>query len=180
MFDKIDDFFSDLKSEIANLERENYKLKRKLEELQKEKEQPKQKNKKWVPQIDGVYYMVDNGGGIQELDWEDMEYDQWRLSQGNCFETEEQAEQYLENLKTKAELKALADELNGDEVIDWIDESQKKFNIYYDYAMFELRQKEMCDNRSQGTIYCLDSKFLKEAIDRIGEERLIEMIKAGV
>jgi hypothetical protein len=28
-------------------------------------------------------------------------------------------------------------------------------------------------------IYCLDDKFLEKAVDRIGKERLINMIKEG-
>jgi hypothetical protein len=175
MFDKIDDFVSDLKSEIANLERENYRLKRKLEELQKEKD-----NKEWQPEIEQNYFYIDSCGDVENCGYSMSYIDKWRLKQGNCFKTHEQAKKHLENLKTKAELKALADELNGKEMIDWNNEEQEKFCIVYVPSRNTLENHIGCFYKIQGAVYCLDEDFSEKAIEHIGKQRLIDMIRSGV
>ena len=101
-------------------------------------------------------------------------------SQGNCFKTEQEAKEQSENLKTKAELRALAEELNGDEVIDWSNAVQYKYCIDYLDAEGCLSFNRSTVYKLQGVIYCLVSNFRVKAIERIGEERLIKMIKSGV
>jgi hypothetical protein len=178
MFDKIDDFVSDLKSEIANLERENYKLKRKLEELQDEKD--KVENKKWIPKEGEKYYFATHFGVVGVAIYEGASGDEWCIEQGNYFRSENEAELYLENLKTKAELKVLADELNGGNVIDWNDFHQEKYYLICDVYNNRIDDSSCETCMISGNVYCLDANFLKTAIECIGEKRLIDMIKAGV
>jgi hypothetical protein len=175
-FTKLDDLFSDLKSEVSGLMQENCSLKRKLEKLQGEKDRVE--NKKWQPKPNDAYWYIGDDGEIFTDIGADISTD-WRLSQGNVFATEEQAEQYLENLKTKAELRKLADELNGDRVIDWENSHQDKYYLIY-YPMTEHIEGALADDISCGNIYCIDSDFMEKAIERIGEQRLMDMIKAGV
>jgi hypothetical protein len=175
MFDKIDDFVSDLKSEFANLERENYKLKRKIEELQKEKE-----NKNWKPEERKIYYYVNSLGKIFGEHYVKAPADLWRHLNGNFFKNKYEAEKYIKNIKTKGELRELANELNGERKVDWDDGEQKKYYIYYNYSTHQLISVYDNVRRDQGTIYCSDKNFLNKAIERIGEEKLINIIKEGV
>lgn len=153
-------------------------LEQKYEELGKEIEKLKneKKGKRWKPDCGEEYY-VGLFGSVCKLKWNNCPEDNYLYSQGNCFKTRHEAEEHLENLKTKAELRALAEELNGDEVIDWNDGEQWKYCIFY---TSRIASDERCTCQSQGAIYCLDPDFLDKAIKRIGEERLIKMIKSGV
>mgnify|MGYP000816198308 FL=1 len=154
-------------------------LEKKYEELGKEIEKLKnqKKGKRWKPDCGEEYYFIGLFGGVCEFSWNNCPQDNYLYSQGNCFKTRHEAEEHLENLKTKAELRALAEELNGDEVIDWNDGEQWKYCIFY---TSRIASDERCTCQSQGAIYCLDPDFLDKAIKRIGEERLIKMIKSGV
>ena len=156
-------------------------LEQKYEELGKEIEKLKneKKGKRWKPDKNDDYYVIRHGRIIFDCN-KIQEVTDWDYSQGNCFQTKEEAEEYLENLKTKAELRALAEELNGDEVIDWSNAEQYKYCINYLDAEGCLSFNRSTVYKLQGVIYCLVSNFRVKAIERIGEERLIKMIKSGV
>ena len=156
-------------------------LEKKYEELGKEIEKLKneKKGKRWKPDKNDDYYVIRHGRIMFDCN-KIQKVTDWDYSQGNCFKTRHEAEEHLENLKTKAELRALAEELNGDEVIDWNDGEQWKYCIFYTSRGNYIDRDEMCTCQNQGATYCLDPDFLDKAIERIGEERLIKMIKSGV
>lgn len=97
---------------------------------------------------------------------------------GNCFKSEQEAEEYKENLLTKQQLKDLALELNNGVEIDWENENQKKY--YLEYGCYSLDYDITYSYINLGQIYCLNEDFLKIAKDRIGEEKIIKLIKSGV
>jgi hypothetical protein len=175
-FTKLDDLFSDLKSEVSGLMQENCSLKRKLEKLQGEKEL--KQNKKWQPKPNDAYWYIGDDGEIFTDIGADISTD-WRLSQGNVFATEEEAKQHLENLKAKGELKQLADELNGVNPNDW-EVITCKYYIYWNMETKQLEQDYDFEEQSLGVIYCDEIHFLDRAIQRIGRQRLIELIRSGV
>lgn len=160
---------------LQELEQKYEELGREIEKLKNQK-----KGKRWKPAPCEKYYSISAAGYIKDLSWGNDSTDRYLYSQNNCFQTKEEAEEHLENLKTKAELRALAEELNGDEVIDWEDGEQWKYCIFYTSRGNYIDSDEMCACQSQGAIYCLDPTFKDKAIERIGEERLIKMIKSGV
>lgn len=137
-------------------------------------------NEEWIPKIDETYYYITHFGKVHAAINIDTYGDEWCIGQRNCFKTKEQAEEYRENIKTKIELKALADELNGSEVIDWNDTLQSKFYIFYKHNIDTLDFYTASIYQPQGCIYCLNRNFFNEAIKRIGAQRLINMIKSGV
>jgi hypothetical protein len=145
-----------------------------------EKLKGKQENKKWKLERGIKYYFATHFGVVGTAIYEDSSGDKWCIQQGNCFQTEEQAEQYLENLKTKAELRALADELNGDRIIDWEHYNPTKYSIMYDYGLKTISLGTTATSQDADVIYCLDENFADIASERIGEKRIINMIKAGV
>ena len=126
------------------------------------------------------YYIIGDNGSIYSIEWLNSAADLFRFKTGNCFKTEQEAEEYKENLLTKQALKDLALELNNGVEIDWEGYKQEKYYIYY------LNYKEKCLNQyysytvQQACINCLDENFLTIAKDRIGEEKLIKLIKSGV
>lgn len=157
-------------------------LEQKYEELGKEIEKLKneKKGKRWKPDKGEEYYFVSHFGDTHCTTWLDANSDNFRYQQDNCFTTEKKAQEHLENLKTKGELRVLAEELNGGEVINWETLCQYKYHLYCDNRKDNLEQDYNNQFQKQGIIYCLDPDFKDKAIDRIGEERLIKMIKAGV
>jgi hypothetical protein len=161
-------------SDLTEIKQQLQQLQEKINDLEKKLE-----NTKWQPKPKEEYWYIGDDGNIF-ISLRDNIDSEWRISQNNVFETEEHAKQYRKNLKTKVELKALADELNGEEVIDWSNLNQDKY--YLIYAVYNNRigysTSELC--MISGNVYCLDENFKTKAIERIGEQRLIDMIKAGV
>ena len=133
-----------------------------------------------MPEYQEIYYFFNSDGKIIRTYWYETESDIFRFNIGNCFKTEQEAEEYKENLLTKQALKDLALELNNGVEIDWSDENQNKYVItfYNDLKMLNCYKNSF--NKDLGQIYCLDYQFLTIATVRIGKEKLIKLIKSGV
>lgn len=158
-------------------------LKQKIEELEKEVNSPEfegiKKGVRQMPEYGKKYFFVNSRGYIDYKFWEKIETDLFRFNTGNCFKTEQEAEEYKENLLTKQALKDLALELNDGVEIDWDDDNQPKFYINYYSLSMELSQD--FSKTIRGTdIVCLNKNFIDIAKARIGEEKLIKLIKSGV
>ena len=131
-----------------------------------------------IPEMRDEYYYLNTFGEVSCSDWMADETDLFRFNSGNCFKTEQEVEKYKENLLTRQALKDLALELNNEVEIDWGDYNCKYY-IRYDYTTEELGEN-YAYSYGRLDIYCLDRNFLAIAKDRIGEEKLIKLIKSGV
>ena len=131
------------------------------------------------PEDGEKYFFVNSRGYIDYKFCEEIETDLFRFNTGNCFKTEQEAEDCKENLLTKQALKDLALELNNGVEIDWKSHKQEKYYIYFDYGKMGLNQYYSY-MAQQACINCLNENFLTIAKDRIGEEKLIKLIKSGV
>jgi hypothetical protein len=179
MIEEIKQSLEKIYSEFEKLENEKNTLTSELN-IVKDKVFNERKQKTLNPTEDkDYYYYIGSCGDVCKAVLLNCPTVHWRMRQGNYFKSSEEAQQYLEKLKTKAELKAVADELNGDTEIDWNDLVQDKYCIYYNFSTKRLCT---CNNFAQeiGQIYCLDEYFVDKAIERIGERQLIEMIRSGV
>ena len=159
-------------------------LKQKIEELEKEVNFPEfdevKKGVRQKPECGVVYFYLKHDGYIGSTHWGIEDTDLFRFNTGNCFKTKQEVEEYKENLLTKQALKDLALELNNGVEIDWEDDNTK-YSIYIQTdSDIKLNQCDCFDYIDLGQIYCLDSDFLTIAKDRIGEEKLIKLIKSGV
>ena len=96
---------------------------------------------------------------------------------GNYFKTEEQAKEYLKKIKIYMQLKDLALRLNNGEKIDWNNEDQIKYFIYYKYNDNEIYQDVWRTIQELGQIYCLNETFLNIAKNEIGEDNLKLLFK---
>lgn len=122
------------------------------------------------------YWFVDNIGINCYADKNDR-VDNFCYSIGNYFETEEQAKNYKEKLLIEQELKDIAMELNKGEKIDWENDNQYKYYLYYNFSNNEISYRAYMVIKLQGIIYCLDENFKDVVIERIGEERLTRYLK---
>lgn len=158
-------------------------LEKQLEELKKEVNFPEfdevKKGVRQKPECGVVYFYLKHDGYIGSTHWGIEDTDLFRFNTGNCFKTKQEVEEYKENLLTKQALKDLALELNNGVEIDWDNENQYKYQIYFDYCTSRLSQCWVTQS-PDFNIYCLNSDFIRIAKDRIGEEKLIKLIESGI
>lgn len=159
-------------------------LKQKVEELKKKVSSSDfeviKNSTRSKPTYGEKYFCLFTDGIVRGQTWLDGIDDLFRFNSGNCFETEKEGYDFKENILTKQALKDLALELNDGVEIDWDDRNQKKYCFVYSHNGNKLDYTPNSAWQELGHIYSLDYKFLKIAKDRIGEEKLIKLIKSGV
>nr|DAG84203.1 MAG TPA: hypothetical protein [Caudoviricetes sp.] len=132
-------------------------------------EKPKPKNV-WDLKNGDVYYFLTSYGYVMKTVWVDTDADNEKLSIGNAFLTEEDAEFARERLKVIAELKKYAKEFSDE---DWAkNNSVLKYYIYYNW-----KNGKVSTNYNYYTSYGNQLLFesgekAQEAIDAVGEERI--------
>ena len=159
-------------------------LKQKIEELEKEVNSPEfegiKKNIRFRADYGMPYFFINNEGMVSRGIEQHRPLDDFRYNSGNYFETDEQAKDFRENILTKQALKDLALELNNGVEIDWDYFYQLKYYILYNNRFKTLSIDFDRNHQCSSKIYCVNSNFLDIAKDRIGEEKLIKLIKSGV
>jgi hypothetical protein len=130
--------------------------------------------KHWKPLYGEGYYFVNSVGDVVQQEWEHDQIDNWVYHTDNCFKTAEDAKRSLDRLNTRIKLKKLANDMNGDEGIDWTDNTPKFYIVYHtDTNKLDLAYNS--SSKSLGQIYCTDCDFLDTALEQIGKEKLIEL-----
>lgn len=147
-----------------------------LEQIQKELgyevkivAEQKKVSKVWKPYVGQMCWFVNASGNIRNYVFFHSGEWAWRLSIGNCFKTEREAEFYRENLLVTAELQRFADEHN--DVIDFGKINIRKYFIVYDLELDKFTVDYTYSYKAN-TIYFSSSEIAKQAIDTIGEERI--------
>ena len=161
-----------LKQQLEAAQNEITKLQQAIEKAEAE-------NNVW-PKEGDEYYLIGSYGkiGYEHFSCKNI-VDTMRIDIGNCYKTQEAAKQAVEKMKVMAELKRLADKSwkeTGAE-INWSDENTSKYcvryNMEYDVAL-------IVDNytvKNINDIYFHSAEKAREAIDKIGEERLKSVFK---
>ena len=130
----------------------------------------KPQSKVWKPYVGQMCWFVNASGNISNYAFSHSGEWAWRLSIGNCFKTEREAEFYKEKLLVTAELQRFADEHN-----DTIKIEKHQGSTYYFYYQFDTKRIAIgCStawNRYFGVFFS-SSEIAKKAIDTIGEERI--------
>lgn len=132
----------------------------------------------WMP-IDGRrYWYIDSQGRICFVCWRSDKEDRYRFLHNNCFKSEADAKYFLKNINVKYKLNRLAFLLNKSRRINWTCKRQKKYliNLKSNGTLEQLEAQTV----TIGQIYCLSDKFLNLAINKIGQDKIIEMILSGV
>lgn len=161
---------------LEELKKQISELQSKVDKLENQKKEEKNR-KRWRARINDRYFYVDkNGKADDTLEINDRE-DDFRYKTRNYFKTEEEEEEYQEIMNTYYDLMDLAEELNNGEKIDWHNEYQCKFPIYYSFKCDTLDEGRAYVCKELGQIYCLDEDFLEKAIEKIGKDKLIKLFK---
>lgn len=130
----------------------------------------KKENKRWRSKNGDVYWLVGSNG---KPDWSyelNRDSDSFRYETHNYFQTEEEAQRYAKVLETERQLKKFADEHN--DVIDWSDINQHKWNLCYYYSRYEVSPIRCCGVKESRTIYFSSEEIAQQAMDEIGEEKI--------
>ena len=130
-------------------------------------EKPKP-NSVWDLKNGDVYYFLTAYGYVMKTVWVNTNTDNEKLSIGNAFLTEEDAEFAKERLKVIAELKKYAKEFSDEE---WSNPTILKYVIYLssqDYRMYITSHYSV----RYPFLYFESKEKAQEAIDAVGEERI--------
>lgn len=142
-----------------------------LERMLKESE-----SDRWKPIEDDMYYYISEVCTvIKSRAWAHCIVDE-HYHCFNCFRTEEEAQAEAEKILVRRQLEDIARRLNKGREVDWGDEKQYKWYIFYN-TTFGFATYSVSENTTQGVVYCLDKNFLNTAIKEIGEGRLIKYLR---
>lgn len=130
-------------------------------------EKPKPKTV-WDLKNGDVYYFLTAYGYVMKTVWVDTDADNEKLSIGNAFLTEEDAEFARERLKVIAELKKYAKEFSDGE---WKDNKTQKYYIVYLYSGDYIRSI-LTYTSKDNVLYFESPEKAQEAIAAVGEERI--------
>lgn len=128
---------NDIEKKLEALKAE---LLEKLEELQKEAEAQKKQEepKPWKPKDGEDYFYICIDFTIDSWENVDDDTDKRNFRIGNCFRTEERAEQVAKKMRQLLRLEQLHDMLCPAYVPDWED-SEAKFYVYFSHIQNNWR-----------------------------------------
>ena len=160
------------------LEERIEELSKELEDLKCELDKAKSNNcERYRANCGETYYYYSSTGIVYDCDESNGEYDINRYAMGNYFQTVKEAKSSVRKIMIYMQLKDLALRLNNGEEIDWENDNQPKYFLYYNnnhkkiYTICTYYSKEL------GQIYCLDKNFLEIAKQEIGEENLKKLFE---
>lgn len=163
------DNLEDLKKQISDLQSKVAKIENEIKE--------EKKGKRWRVKRNDSYFYINDFGYVDGCHETNAGVDNYRFKTRNYFKTEEEAEEYQEIMNTYYDLMDLAEELNNGEKINWNDEAQCKYVIYYSFKCDTLDEGIAYVCKEFGQIYCLDKNFKEKAIEKIGEDKLTKLFK---
>lgn len=164
---------SEIEEKINSLESELGELKLDYEKYCLEKNK---KQNRWKPKKNENYWYIDIEGNITYDYWEDYDLDNYRYNTNNCFETNTLAHQKFDRMQTEIELRKYVEE-HDIGIIDWNDDDQEKFILYYDSKTGEIDVDSVWTMMFPHQIYATNKKVLKDAVEVIGANRLAEYLK---
>lgn len=109
----------------------------KLEALEKEAEMQKKQEepKPWKPKYGEDYFYIGIDFTIDSWENVDDDTDKRNFRIGNCFPTEERAEQVARKIRLLLQLEQLHDMLCPDYVPDYEDDDEVKSHVYFDHSL---------------------------------------------
>lgn len=152
-------------------------LKKRIEELQKQVALLEGGCKRWKAGYGETYYYICSDGDIFFNTERNNKFSTTNYNLGNYFQTKEEAKKTFEKIKIYTQLKDLALRLNKGEEINWENNNQIKYYIYYDNSCKKIYTNYIYYNKNIGQIYCLDQNFLDIALKGIGEANLKKLFE---
>lgn len=148
---------------IEQLEKEIEEKKAEIKE--KESEIERLKNLNWIPNYNEMYYTINGYGDVVQDINEEKSFNIQKFLIGNYFKTREEAEFKVEQLKVYQELKAFAEPFDANKI---------QRSLYYDYEEQSIENGSLRGLKSPLELYFESEEQIREAIETIGEDRLIK------
>lgn len=140
-------------------------LQEKLAEAEKiEVDEPK----RWAPDFGDDYFALYGTGFVDTSKWENDKCDRWRYLTGNCFKTQEEAEEYKKKIEYIARYKNYIEEHS--EPIDWKNRNQQKYIAIYSTYDEEIYVENSAYACNQGAVHATSEQIIQDAIKEIGED----------
>jgi hypothetical protein len=143
-----------------------YKMKSRLEELTTDKKEPEPQPTSivWEPKKGDEYHFVGSDGTVQVTDWRGDQLDKELLKHHNVYKTHAQAVkaapyQSRYNMALQAVLN-----LEPDQVVDWLDKSQKKYQVKFDHR-YGCFSRLTCVQVDYGYPVLTDTKNVQPLLD---------------
>ena len=141
-------------------------LEKQIEELKMAKiEEPQPK--RWKPEDKETYWLIDCGGDIKDVLWHNDKFDNWCYLTGNCFKTEEEAEEYKKQIEYTARYKNYIEEHS--EPLDWNDKDNK-YMACFNFDDNKIDVDCYYISKNQGAVYASNEQVIWNAIKEIGED----------
>lgn len=123
-------------------------------------------SKRWKPERNEKFWYLN--GDVYLDTWTDCGSDNFQYIIGNCFKTEEEAEEYKKQLEYTARYKNYIEEHS--EPIDWNNGNQPKCCAEFCYDKGDIFVEYYYSHRTQGAIYASTERIILDAINEIGED----------
>ncbi len=159
-----------LKQQLEAAQQEITKLQQALEESE---------NNVWPKKGDEYWYTSSLGSYAADT-FSESNVDAMRIAIGNCYKTQEAAKQVVEKMKVMTELKRLADKSwkEAGVEIDWsTSNSSTKYFVRCGMECDIVLVDNNYSIKNINDIYFHSEQKAKEAIDKIGEDRLKSVFK---
>src|SRR5699024_5983205 len=125
------------------------------------------KREQAFPREDDEYWYANENGEVFRDEWGDFGYEKSMLTIGNVFQTENEAEFAVGNLKVEAELRKFSRPFA---------DGEENNHIKYRPSFDELSVLTSFSYQDQGVFYFESSEEAKQAIEAVGEERIKKYI----
>lgn len=159
---------------LEEIKKQISELQSKVDKLENESKEEK-KGKRWRAKINDTYFYINDVGYADVSHENNDSFDKYRFKTRNYFKSEEEAEEYKEVMNTYYDLMDLAEELNKGRKIDWNNERQQKFYIYFNLEKNTLIQGYTFITKDMGQIYFLNENIIGIAIEKIGTDKLTKL-----
>ena len=118
----------------------------------------------WIPEYGEKYWNVSIGEcRVFRAFWRNSDIDKKRLNVGNVYKTQEEARFQLEKLNVLGELKQFSREFKYE---------NSNFCLHYNVQNNEFVYHNITYIKTQGTLYFESEEILKQAIKKVGEDRI--------
>lgn len=162
---------------IKQMEQNVAELLAKAEEMKQLIEKAK-KEETW-PNWGNEYWHASSNGSVYAGYWEGSYEDNNRFKFGNVHRSNAEGKAYVQKRLVQVELETLAKKAwkESGKQIDWTNERQSKYHIYYDYIdeSFNVCLNSTCQHLGQVFFPARGSAI--DAVKTIGEERLKVLLK---
>ena len=159
---------------LEEIKKQISELQSKVDKLENQKKEERN-GKRWRAKINDTYFYINDVGYVDVSHENNDSFDKYRYKIRNYFKSEEEEEEYQEIMNTYYDLMDLAEELNKGRKIDWYDDRQQKFYIYFDFKRNKFVQSYTYVTKDIGQIYCLNENIIGIAIEKIGVDKLIKL-----